>query len=112
MHEEAIAIYEKLKGEKSHFPMNYPYALPDRRNESLKMIDEMKELGNKRLIGNAFVIAKIYAGLGEEELAFEWLEKAYNLHEAGMVRLRVDPALDSLRQNPRFKALLKKMNLE
>jgi tetratricopeptide (TPR) repeat protein len=112
MHEEAIAIYEKLKGEMSHPSISYPYALPGRREESLKMIEEIKELGNKRLIGNAFVIAKIYAGLDEEELAFEWLEKAYELHGAGLVRLRVDPALDNLRSNPRFKILLKKMNLE
>jgi serine/threonine-protein kinase len=112
MHEEAIAIYEKLKGEKSHHYIYYPYALPGRRDESLKMIEEMKKLGSKRLIGNAIDIAKIYAGLGEEEMALEWLEKSFDLHQAGMVRLKVDPSLDSLRSNPRFKVLLKKMKLE
>ena len=76
------------------------------------MIEEMNEMGSKRYIGNAFGIAKIYAGLAEEETALEWLERSFDLHEAGMVRLKVDPTLESLHSNPRFKVLLKKMKLE
>jgi len=51
-------------------------------------------------------------GLGEEDLTLEWLEKSLGRREPFMVRLNVDPSFDSLRSNPRFRTMLKKMNLE
>jgi TolB-like protein/tetratricopeptide (TPR) repeat protein len=60
-------------------------------------------------IGFAFQIAQVYAWRGEKDQAFEWLERSYALHDAGLVRLPFDPALDPLRSDPRFAALVKKM---
>ena len=55
-------------------------------------------------------IAIIHAGLGEKDQAFEWLEKAYEVRDLGMVFLKVDPTLDPLRSDPRFQDLLRRMN--
>ncbi|HKO23016.1 MAG TPA: protein kinase [Candidatus Eisenbacteria bacterium] len=55
--------------------------------------------------------AAIYTGLGETDAAFERLEKAYAIRDRGMVWIKVAPRLDPLRGDPRFDALLERMNL-
>ena len=55
-------------------------------------------------------IALIYAGLGESDRAFAWLETAYKERGLGFVRLN-DPSLDSLRSDPRFADLLRRTSL-
>jgi adenylate cyclase len=54
-------------------------------------------------------IAEFYARLGEKEQAFEWLEKAYALHADGLVRLREEIAFDSVRSDPRFQDLMRRV---
>jgi len=51
-------------------------------------------------------------GLGQKNEALENLEKAYSARESLMACLKVLPLLDSLRTEPRFQALLKKMRLD
>jgi hypothetical protein len=50
-------------------------------------------------------------GLGEKDRAFEWLEKAYEERSDLLVYLKVEPRLDSLRGDPRFADLLRRMRL-
>jgi serine/threonine-protein kinase len=57
-------------------------------------------------------LAAIHAGLDEKDLAFEWLDRAFEAHCAHMGWLRCEPVWDSLRDDPRFHALLRKMNLD
>ena len=54
-------------------------------------------------------MAEVHAVRGESNRAFEWLERAYEQHDSGMPRLRYDPTLATLRDDPRFAALVKKM---
>ncbi len=56
-------------------------------------------------------IALIYVALGENEAALNWLEEGYRIHGLHMFFAGVDPALDPLRNDPRFISLLSKMNL-
>jgi hypothetical protein len=59
-----------------------------------------------------FRIAESYAWFGERNRAFEWLERAYAQHDSGLAAfLKADPLLRGLHGDPRFAALLKKMNL-
>jgi hypothetical protein len=51
----------------------------------------------------------IYAGLGEKSEALRWLEEGYQTHDGNMVLLKVFPAWDSLRSEPRFLDLLRRM---
>ena len=74
--------------------------------ESEQALDALK---TKYTAGSAFQIAAVYAWRGEKDHAFEWLDRAYDQHDAGMPRLRYDPTLTSLHDHPRFSALVKKM---
>jgi TolB-like protein/Tfp pilus assembly protein PilF len=58
------------------------------------------------------VIAQAYAGLGEKEEALIWLEKAYARHSNELVALKVGPAYDPLRGDPRFQNLLRRLRLQ
>ena len=59
----------------------------------------------------AYQIAEVYAWRGEKDRAFDWLERAYRQHDGGLTGLVRDPFLASLRGDPRYTALLKKMQL-
>ncbi len=74
--------------------------------ESEQALDTLK---TNYSAGSAFQIAGVHAWRGEKDQAFEWLERAYNQHDSGMPRLRHDPTLASLHDDPRFAALVKKM---
>jgi serine/threonine protein kinase/Tfp pilus assembly protein PilF len=108
MYEEAIM--ECQKGRDKEY-LGYAYALAGKRDEALAILEEMKERWERGEI-LAHSIARIYVGLSEDDLALEWLEKSFGKREPRLVQLKVDPKFDPLRSNPRFKALLEKMNLD
>jgi tetratricopeptide (TPR) repeat protein len=56
-------------------------------------------------------IAVLYAGLGDKDNAFQWLNVAYRDREVIMIRLKTDPWLEPLRSDPRFAELIKKVGL-
>jgi hypothetical protein len=55
--------------------------------------------------------ALIYAGMGNKDEALEWLEKAFEQHSPMMAWLKVDQRFDSLREEPRFQDLLRRVGL-
>ena len=59
---------------------------------------------------NAYTIAEIYAFRNQLTEAFQWLERAYLQRNSGLIGLKVDPLLNNLRHDPRYAALLKKLN--
>jgi TolB-like protein/DNA-binding winged helix-turn-helix (wHTH) protein len=71
----------------------------------------LNELITKYHASNAFEIATIYAFRNQTEKAFEWLDRAYAQRDPSMMSTKVEPLLNSLHNDPRFAALLKKLNL-
>ena len=59
----------------------------------------------------AYQIAEISAFRNQSDEAFEWLDRAYAKHDDGLIFTKVEPPLKSLHNDPRFAALLKKLNL-
>jgi hypothetical protein len=55
--------------------------------------------------------AAIYAALGQHSQALEWLEKAYAMRHGELIWLNVSPALDSLRAEPRFVDIVRRIGL-
>jgi tetratricopeptide (TPR) repeat protein len=58
-----------------------------------------------------YLIAEVYAFRNQSDKAFEWLDRAYAEHDDGLISTKVEPLLKSLHSDPRFAALLKKLNL-
>ena len=57
-------------------------------------------------------VAVVYLGLGELDECFVWLEKAYEDHDMRLSFLKVDPKWDSVRSDPRFVSILKRIGLD
>ena len=74
--------------------------------------DAEVELAKLRVNGEsaAYQYATIYAQWGNNQKALQWLETALRLRDPGLVRLKFDPLLDSLRKEPRFQALMRQLN--
>jgi len=71
----------------------------------------LRELMMKYHASNAFEIATIYAFRNQADEAFEWLDRAYAQRDPSLMSTKVEPLLKSLHNDPRFAALLKKLNL-
>ena len=89
----------------------YAYAVAGRRDEAQKILDEQKELAKQGRYISPYNFAIIYTGLGDKDRAFEWLDKAYQEHAQPLEHVKSRPLFDSLRSNPRFTDLLRRMNL-
>jgi TolB-like protein len=59
----------------------------------------------------AYQIAELYAHRGDADRAFEWLERAYELRDPGLVQLAVDPMMANLHGDPRFVSLIDRLGL-
>lgn len=92
---------------------DHPFFVPPaKRKQALARIDHdryRRENASAQYV-DSFYIAMQYAHLAEKDLAFQWLEKAYEDRSAMMVQLKVSPDLDGLRSDSRFSHLLRRMN--
>jgi TolB-like protein/DNA-binding winged helix-turn-helix (wHTH) protein/Tfp pilus assembly protein PilF len=86
------------------------YAVAGKRAEAEKLLQKLMADSEKQYV-SPYYIAIVYAGLGKTEQAMDWLEKAYTDRSNGLVFLKVEPQLDSLRSNPRFNALQARLHL-
>ncbi|MEK6571970.1 MAG: protein kinase [Bacteroidota bacterium] len=112
MYDEAIAEYKKAislsRDGLSLAGLGIIYAAQGKRSEALNVIDELLTLSKQQYL-SPHIVAQVYTALGETDQAFEWLEKAYEVHSGGLVSLKSDYVWDSLRPDPRFSALLRKL---
>jgi TolB-like protein/DNA-binding winged helix-turn-helix (wHTH) protein/Tfp pilus assembly protein PilF len=106
---EAIGEVKKIKswqdltfavGQLGHI-----YALQGRRKEALEIADKLRQRSKQQYTDPVY-LPKIYAVLGEKELALVWLQKAYEQHSVVMLELSHDPDYDPLRSDPRFQKLI------
>ena len=88
--------------------LGYVYALTDRKVEAMKILSELQN-DSGQAYRTAADIALIYTGLNERDQAFAWLEKAYESRFNPSILMR--PAFDSLRSDPRFQNLLRRLAL-
>jgi len=90
--------------------LGYAYALAGKRDEAQKILDDLQELSKQHYV-KPNNIALIYVGLGDKAQAFAWLERTYEEYPLSLDLIKVDPQLDSLRSDPRFTDLLRRMKL-
>jgi tetratricopeptide (TPR) repeat protein len=71
----------------------------------------LRVLKAKYAAEGSYNIVAMHAYRGEIDAAFQWLERAYRQHDGGMTWLRLDPLLQNLRHDPRYRAMLISMKL-
>ena len=86
----------------------YAYATNGRRADALKVLQQLDELEKHRYVSR---IARVYvyAGLGDKDKAFEWLEKAYQERSDSLAWFRFDPESKILKSDPRWLPLMRKI---
>ena len=114
MYKEGIAELQKAVALDSaperwdRYPMlAYAYAVSGKRDEALKILAEQKRLAKQRYIG-AYNFAIIYTGLGDKDQAFEHLNKSFD-EGRPLIQVPSRPLFDSLRSDPRYTELLRRI---
>jgi serine/threonine-protein kinase len=91
--------------------LGYAYAISGDRPKAEQILRGLEEMAKRQYVSStAFV--DIHLGLGEKEKALDWLDKAYENQESACWLLKVDPIYDSVRNEPRFQALVKKVGFD
>ena len=83
----------------------------DARGRRADADSALTELRREYAAGAAAQIAQVFGHRSDRNAAFEWLERAYTQRDAGLRWIKVDPLYGSLRADPRYRALLHKLNL-
>jgi TolB-like protein/tetratricopeptide (TPR) repeat protein len=111
MYDEAIQQFQKLGGQPHALGhMGNAYARVRQEAEARKMISELQKQVQTTGIGR-YEIALVYAGLGQKDEAFAWLEKSFAARDKGLTYLKIDPCLDPLRSDSRFRDLVSRVGL-
>jgi eukaryotic-like serine/threonine-protein kinase len=88
----------------------HAYALAGRTEEARIILDDMTNDKMGRYVASP-MIARIHLGLGEFEMALDWLERGVEERSYWMVFLKEDPVYDPIRTYPRFRELLSLIGL-
>jgi hypothetical protein len=87
------------------------YAALGRKEEALRKIGELEQLWKQGQDGAAWSLALARAGLGQTDLACQWLTKVYERRSGNRIYLKVEPMLASLHSAPCYQWLLKQVGL-
>ena len=90
--------------------VGYGYAALGQPRQAASVLRDLEEQSRRRAVPH-YDRAVIHAGLGETDAAFLWLDKSLATHDPESMILPADPRLESLRGDPRFLALLRRMGL-
>jgi TolB-like protein len=113
--DEAISInrevsFDSSGGWLSAVALAQAFATQGKRAEAEQQIALLRNRAKSNYV-RTYYLASIYAALGDKDKAFAELEQSFEDHDCYLGRIVVDPFMDPLRDDPRFKSLLKRMNL-
>src|SRR5438128_8255116 len=86
------------------------YGHAGRRADALQLLQRLLDMSRRRWV-DPYNVAVVYDGLGDIDRGIEWLRRAIRERSAAISDLKVDPAMDGLRTDPRFQLLLKQVGL-
>jgi serine/threonine protein kinase/tetratricopeptide (TPR) repeat protein len=90
--------------------VGFAYAKTGRSNDARAVIDRFNNIGKSQFVSH-YYLAIIYGALGEKDKALAELEKALDDRDRGCNEMNVDLFMDPIRDDPRFRELLKRLNL-
>jgi tetratricopeptide (TPR) repeat protein len=113
MYDQAIAEFQRVK-QVDNTPrmlmrLGQTYAVAGRRIEALKTIEELKAMSRLRYVPPLY-LATIYTALGDNDLAFSWLEKASE-QRVNMALVKTDEDFSKLRSDPKFTDRLRRLGI-
>jgi serine/threonine protein kinase/tetratricopeptide (TPR) repeat protein len=111
MHDKAITEYMKYAPQELALTLKDAYMKSGMKGFLEKLLELAIESSMKTYV-SSYRIAELYAILGKKDEAFSWLEKAYAERSILFAYLKADASFESLRSDPRYTALLKKVGLE
>jgi tetratricopeptide (TPR) repeat protein len=88
----------------------HAYAVTGKPREARKILRDLRARSRRSYVSPAST-AVVFGGLGDKETALEWLEIAYQQRDPGLHTLKVHPVFDSLRSEPHFRDLVRRMRL-
>jgi TolB-like protein/Tfp pilus assembly protein PilF len=114
-HEEAIAEAQKAVSLSARASLalgmlGHAYAAAGKRAQAQKVLAELKDLSERRYVA-PLDFALVHAGLGDKAQALDWLERAYDDRSDRLAWIKTWPPFESLRGEPRFQDLLRRMRL-
>jgi tetratricopeptide (TPR) repeat protein len=115
-YEEAMTELQKgveLSGRAGQFlgDLGYCYAVMGKQAEALQILRELDERYTRRE-GIGMYLAQVYAGFGDKDQVFAWLEKDFQLRSGVLPYITWWVNFDDLRSDPRYAALLRRMGLQ
>ena len=115
MHSEAVEEAKKAgelsRNSQSHAYRAYALAKWGKLSEAREVLNELLKLSTETYVP-PYNIAVAYNAVGETQKALDYLEKGFSDRDVRMVFLKVEPQWDSLRSEPRFVDLIKRMKIE
>jgi serine/threonine-protein kinase len=114
-HGEAIAILEELVDRSHRAPpalaaLGFAYGRAGRTEQARAILDELLAAARERYVP-AYYIGGVYTGLGDVERALEWMLRAVDEPSSLVASLDVEPAVDALRQDPKFGEVIRRLGL-
>lgn len=90
--------------------LGHAYGLAGRRADAQRMIARLASLTDTVQV-SPYIFALVYAGLGERDSCFAWLDRGYREHDEGVMWIGVDPAMATMRSDPRYGVLARKLGV-
>src|SRR5262245_64678298 len=107
MWKEALAALERSQTVNGVQPpiisaeVGYVYARSGRTADARRLVSELTAPGYPMFV-DPYLVAIVYAGLGDNDAALQWLAKACDIHSTFITSMSAEPKWDALRSDPRF----------
>jgi TolB-like protein/DNA-binding winged helix-turn-helix (wHTH) protein len=112
MHQQGVAEIRQYGEPPGNDPdrlaaLAWAYAVSGNKGEAILLLDQLKKLPKP----SPYDIATVYAGLGDKDQAFQWLQNALELRAQDLTYIKCWPEFESLHSDPRFQALMQRLGL-
>lgn len=114
-YDEALSEFTKTGALRSWQPtlsgLGFLYGIWGKKKEAQGVLDELAALPRQNRYRTSYAVALIYCGMGDKEATFHWLDEAYKERTHWLVWLKTDPRWNSVRSDPRFRDLVRRVGL-